>query len=138
MPEYKTKQKELILECLIENKNIHLTAGDISVHLREKGNAIGTSTIYRHLDKLVSAGSVKKYIVDENSPACYQYIGDDEQCCEHFHLKCTSCGQLIHTQCSLLKKITEHMMQDHGFMIDSTKTLLYGKCKDCRNKDIRR
>lgn len=133
MSEYKTKQKEIIMEYLIDKKDIHLTAGEIAAHLRDNGNSVGISTVYRYLDKLVAGGMVRKYIIDENSPACYQYINDNGECCEHFHLKCTECGKLIHTECSLLSKISEHMSESHGFIMDNTKTLLYGICKDCRN-----
>lgn len=133
MSEYKTKQKEIILDYLIDNKDIHLTAGEITAHLRETGNSVGTSTVYRQLDKLVAGGTVRKYIVDENSPACYQYVSGDGKCCEHFHLKCTECGKLIHTECSLLSRISEHMNESHGFLVDNSKTLLYGICKECSN-----
>lgn len=131
MQEYKTKQKELLIECLVENKNVHLTAVDISQRLREKGQSMGMSTVYRHLDKLVANGVVRKYIVDENSSACYQYIDPMRECTEHFHLKCNSCGKLIHIDCSLMKKIAEHMKYSHGFAVDITKTLLYGTCSEC-------
>lgn len=134
MQEYKTKQKEIILDYLTENKEQHLTAGEIVSHLRQTGSTVGTSTVYRQLDKLVASGLVRKYIVDENSPACYQYISGSGECCEHFHLKCTECGKLIHTDCSLMRRIAEHMEKDHGFKVDNTKTLLYGICEDCRNR----
>lgn len=134
MPEYKTKQKEIILDCLIKNEDIHLTASEIVANLRESGANIGASTVYRQLDKLVAGGLVRKYIIDENSPACYQYFNDNGQCKEHFHLKCTECGKLIHTDCALLKQISDHMRQSHGFAIDKSKTLLYGICGDCNKK----
>ena len=109
MQEYKTKQKEILLECLTENKNVHLTAADISQRLRDKGQSMGMSTVYRQLDKLVATGFVRKYIIDENSSACYQYVDRSGECCEHFHLKCNCCGKLIHTDCSLMKKIAEQI-----------------------------
>ncbi len=134
MSEYKTKQKEILLDYLRQHSSSHLTAGEISAHLRESGSPVGTSTVYRRLDKLVSEGLVRKYIVDETSPACYQYIDADCRCREHFHLKCTVCGKLIHLDCSLLQKIAAHVEENHGFVIDNTKTLLYGVCAECREK----
>lgn len=135
MPEYKTKQKEILIECLDSNKDIHMTAADISDYLRSKGHPLGMSTVYRQLDKLVASGAVRKYIVDENSSACYQFVGEGNECCEHFHLKCNSCGRLIHTDCSLMKQIALHMKEHHDFEVDLGKTLLYGKCSDCQKKD---
>ena len=135
MQEYKTKQKEFLLECLAENKDVHMTASDISAYMRDKGHAMGMSTVYRQLDKLVSSGLVRKYIIDENSSACYQFADPNGTCCEHFHLKCSVCGKLIHTDCSLMRKISEHMRESHGFEVDCTKTLLYGTCSDCLKKN---
>lgn len=132
MLEYKTKQKEVLIECLESNKDIHMTAADISEQLRNMGHPLGMSTVYRQLDKLVAQGIVRKYIIDETSSACYQYVSDGA-CCEHFHLKCNSCGRLIHTDCTLMKQIAQHMKESHGFEVDLGKTLLYGTCNDCLN-----
>ena len=135
MQEYKTKQKEILIDCLSSNKDIHMTAADISDRLKEKGHHLGMSTVYRQLDKLVAAGIVRKFIVDENSSACYQFIGGDGECCEHFHLKCNKCGVLIHTDCTLMKQIAKHMKESHGFEVDPGKTLLYGTCSKCLEKN---
>ena len=135
MPEYKTKQKEILLECLDSNKSIHMTAADISEHLKANGHPLGMSTVYRQLDKLVAAGLVRKYIIDENSSACYQYIGESGVCSEHFHLKCNVCGRLLHTDCEFMKQIARHMKEHHDFEVDLSKTLLYGVCGDCRKKN---
>lgn len=134
MQEYKTKQKEILLECLEQNKNIHMTAADISDKLRSMGHPLGMSTVYRQLDKLVASGHVRKYIIDENSSACYQFVGNTGHCCEHFHLKCSVCGKLIHTDCSLMKQIACHMRESHSFEVDLSRTLLYGTCKECQIK----
>ncbi|MBQ3970511.1 MAG: transcriptional repressor [Clostridia bacterium] len=131
MQEYKTKQKEILLQCLIENKSVHMTAADISRKLNEQGHSLGLSTVYRQLDKLVAVGLVKKYIIDESSSACYQYVDLSGNCCEHFHLKCNACGRLFHTNCSFMKQIAEHMKESHGFEVDSSKTILYGICGEC-------
>ena len=134
MQEYKTRQKEILLECLNNNKHIHMTASDISDKLRAMGHPLGMSTVYRQLDKLVAVGLVRKYIIDENSSACYQYVGDKEQCSEHFHLKCSNCGKLIHVDCSLMRQIACHMRESHDFEVDLRRTLLYGTCRECALK----
>jgi len=136
MQEYKTKQKEILLDCLRSNKDVHLTANEISAYLREKGHPLGMSTVYRRLDKLVSSGVVKKYIIDENSSACYQYIENNSICTEHFHLKCSVCGTLIHTDCSLMTEIADHLKTEHGFILDSSRTLLYGTCSECASAGV--
>ena len=134
MQEYKTKQKKALIECLDSNKDIHMTAADISDYLKAKGHHLGMSTVYRQLDKLVASGMVRKYIVDETSSACYQFVDGNDECCEHFHLKCNHCGRLIHTDCTLMKQIALHMREHHNFEVDPGKILLYGTCSDCLGK----
>ena len=66
---YKTKQKSFILECIKETAGKHFTAEDISDMLEKKGNRCGMATIYRHLDRLVSEGEIKKYTLDNKQGA---------------------------------------------------------------------
>ena len=85
---YKTRQRQAILDFLIEKKDEHVTVGNISEHLEKDGVKVGTTTIYRHLDKLLEQGLVRKYTVDGTTSACFQYADQTEKCMENFHLKC--------------------------------------------------
>lgn len=127
--EYATKQRALILEFLKEN-TAHVTATDILNHLQKQGVKIGVATVYRTLEKFVSDGILRKMVVDERSGACYQYIANDS-CSAHFHLKCLSCGALIHLSCEFLTEMENHILNDHGFRVSSGKTVIYGTCKSC-------
>lgn len=133
---YKTKQKEEVLAYMKSMKGVHVTVNDIAGHLKGKGIAIGVTTIYRHLEKLVADGVVKKYIIDGVSGACFEYAGDQnslpEQC---FHLKCESCGELVHFHCKELEELQRHMRENHGFDINSLKTVYYGMCNHCTGKE---
>ena len=62
---YKTKQGERIFELLIRNEERHLTAEEICGLLKTEGAAVGTATVYRNLEKLVSEGKVKRYRLEE-------------------------------------------------------------------------
>lgn len=132
---YKTKQKDLILNCLIQNKDKHVTVDEIIFSLRKAKDAVGKTTVYRYLDKLVSQGTVRKYFIEEGAGACYQYIDTLNQCHEHFHLKCVDCGELIHLECRYLDQMYAHVLSNHNFHIDQSKTVLYGKCKGCSEKN---
>ena len=127
---YKTKQRESILECLRKNPDRHLTVDDIVETLREVGENVGRTTVYRYIDKLCDEGIVRKYVVSEGESACYQLC--TENCREHFHLMCVKCGKLIHTECGYLSGVGEHIKSEHGFIIDPSRTVLYGVCGDCR------
>ena len=131
---YKTRQKEKILDYLVRNKEKHTNVQEISAFLTEEGTPVGTATIYRQLDKLIDSGNVRRYNFDGKTGACYQYIENDSECHEHFHLKCTICGKLIHLNCERLSGIDRHIFEHHGFQVDPSQTVFYGKCSDCAEK----
>ncbi len=128
---YNTSQKEKLMDFLVSNREKHTSVQEISAYLRSEGTPVGTATIYRQLDRLVESGLVRKFVIDGKTCACYQYIENDKECKEHFHLKCLRCGKLIHLNCGQLKDINSHIAEHHGFIIDPSQTVFYGKCADC-------
>ena len=50
----------------------------------------------------------------------------------HFHMLCRRCGNLMHVDCALMRTMSEHLMKDHGFMLDPRETILVGVCEKCR------
>lgn len=132
--EYKTRQKQAILEFLKKNKDNHVTVNDISVYLENNNCHVGVTTIYRYLDKLLEQGVVRKYTVDNSTSACFQYVESDENCHEHFHLKCEICGRLIHLNCNHISEMCKHIFNDHGFKPDMMRTVFYGICSVCAGK----
>ena len=88
------------------------------------------STLYRHLSELCREGSVRKYRSDTQSAYVYQYVGQGD-CCHHFHLKCVECGALVHLECAVSEALLSHIRSDHGFRVDSGRSILYGMCEAC-------
>ena len=133
---YKTKQGDEIAAFMRSKPGTHLCISDITEHFRAVGRPIGTATIYRHLDKLVSDGEIARYVTDPSGSACYEYI--DRTACHGpscFHFKCVSCDRLIHLECSELRHVLGHMETEHGFVIDPMRTVFCGICPDCRDKE---
>ncbi len=130
---YRTKQRECLLRYLETVPGVHITAGDVCDYFKRQGAPIGQSTIYRQLERLVDEGIVKKYIIDGNSPACFEYVdaeshADAEIC---FHCKCEKCGKLIHLHCEELEDIQVHLYEEHRFRMNPVRTVFYGLCEDC-------
>ena len=50
---YKTKQRDLLLEYLEANPETHITVSDVCDYFKSKDVAIGQTTIYRHLERMV-------------------------------------------------------------------------------------
>lgn len=127
---YHTRQRESILACLRRRGDAHLTVSDILDDLRAHGDAVGQTTVYRHLDRLEREGLVRKSAA-AGGRACYQYAAPGSACRRHYHLHCVSCGTLQHVDCGDLDALLDHMAREHGFVIDSFQTIFYGRCHDC-------
>lgn len=127
---YKTRQSACILQLLEENKDKHLTAEEIYSLLKEAGQAVGQTTVYRQLDKLSGEGKVQKFSRGDQDGACYQFA-ETNHCHEHYHLKCTVCGKLYHAECNFLNELSAHIQKEHGFQMDCSKTVFYGVCAEC-------
>lgn len=131
---YQTKQRRAVLAFLQSVPGTHVTARDVCLALRDSG--IGMATVYRSLEYLVETGLIHKYVIDESSPACYEYDADTFAARpDTFHFKCTRCGRLIHLHCRELAGIQSHLLAEHGLTMDPMRTVLYGLCESCRKKD---
>jgi Fur family ferric uptake transcriptional regulator len=133
-PNYNTKQSQAIIGYIASLDGGHATVADIARHFESVKSPIGLATIYRHLDRLVETGKVRKYFIGGVSSACYQHVPDDG-CAEHFHLKCDGCGATLHLRCGMLDEIPKHVYEEHSFRINTNKMIFYGKCAACQ-KDI--
>lgn len=127
-----TKQKEIIINFLKENKDRHLTAEDILLELRKQSEEISQATIYRNLSELVKEGELRKYISDVAKKACFQYVDNVNKCSKHYHLICDECGSIIHFEGTELQKLKDKILNQNKFEVNLEKVVLYGKCEKCK------
>lgn len=132
--QYQTKQMAELLAFLKSVPGSHITVNDICDHFKKEGITVGMTTVYCHLERMVKQGVVAKYIIEGSSSACFEYIGGQDNCeppsC--YHCKCEKCGKLLHVQCGEVAHLGQHMLEHHGFEMDSLRTIFYGICSECR------
>ena len=128
---YKTAGRQRLLEFLESRPDCQFTVEELCHEMdRQDGETSRKSTVYRHLSELCDEGLARKYRSDTQSAYVYQYVGRGD-CCHHFHLKCVSCGELIHLECAVSQELLAHIQSDHGFRVDSGRSILYGVCETC-------
>lgn len=132
MPSYSTTTRKKIHDYLEQNSDRTVTVADIDTFLKDLDSEVNLTTIYRYLDKLAKEGTVIKYVAEKGSLATYQYVEKGHHCEEHLHLKCVSCGCIIHLECSFMDEIAEHIRKDHGFELQCKNSIIYGLCRECR------
>lgn len=52
-----------------------------------------------------------------------------------YHCKCEKCGKLIHLHCHEVEELSQHMMEHHSFELNAMRTVFYGVCSECRQKE---
>ena len=136
--QYNTRQRSRLLEYMQAVPGEHFTAKDVCDYFQTCGTPIGVATVYRQLERMVEEGLVNKYIIDANSPACFEYVGESgqqeqkQETC--FHCKCEKCGKLIHLHCEELCGISLHLKEHHQFLLNPMRTVFYGICESCAKK----
>ncbi len=132
----RTRQKTLILSSLESlGKDSHVTADEILDNLKKNGTPVAKSTVYRFLAQLEESGELRKYFLSEGSSACYQFIGEDSPCAEHYHLICKKCGDVVHFESKDLSQIFEGIRERKGFRIDGARSVFHGLCRDCASQE---
>lgn len=129
---YNTANRASLLTFLEKVPDRQFTVESLYAELCAEGITIGKSSLYRILDKLCAEGTVRKFRDAERDSSFFQYVGSDAECDHHLHLKCIACGKLIHLECGMAGDLVKHIREEHGFVIDSKKSVLYGLCRECR------
>ena len=129
---YMTRQQQAVLKCIESCPGGRATAMDLMQMLRQEGQTVGLSTVYRQLEKLVAQGKVHKLLTEEG--ACYQYC-DKTVHRDCFLLQCEGCGDIFHMDCSHLGELYGHLLESHGFAINPRRTMFYGLCGKCREAE---
>ena len=131
---YKTAGRQRLLSFLQSSPDRQFGVDELTEELdrlqESEGQKQSKSTLYRHLSELCAEGTVRKYRSDTQSAYVYQYVGRGD-CCRHFHLKCVTCGDLIHLECTVSEELLSHISAHHGFEVDSGRSILYGLCEAC-------
>lgn len=131
---YNTKQKSRLIDFFKKNASSQLSVNEIISGVCGDGDT-GKSTIYRLISKMAEDGTLLRMHGEDSKSVLYQYVGEGTHCGEHFHLKCKECGRLIHLDCHHLENIGMHIAEEHKFIIDTKKTVFYGICENCTNKN---
>ena len=133
---YRTKQREELLDYLKTLHGEHSTAAMICEHFRRNGSRIGKATIYRQLEQLGEEGVVYKYVIDAGSPACFEYVSQEDHVHQEvcFHCKCEKCGKLFHMHSEELEALQSQLKEHHQFSMDPKRTVFYGVCDTCERR----
>lgn len=133
MSEYNTEQKKLLLDFLRKNSDSSYTIEEIvgAIKLSAGDLAPGRSTVYRLMTRLVEERQVQRFAKERGRSFVYRIIAD-EHCRNHLHLKCLSCGKILHLDRATSDALLEQVKLVNDFSVSEEATLLFGNCAKCR------
>lgn len=126
---YQTRQRRAVLDFLARNGERQFTVDALLAAMGE--NAPGRSTAYRLLDRLAEEGAVRRFLSEGTHTAAYQATATGH-CDAHLHLKCVTCGKLIHLDEAISDAVQSDLLCRAGFAVDDSRTTIFGTCADCQ------
>ena len=129
---YHTRARRALEAFFSSHPDACFTARDI---IREESLSLSEPTVFRLLSQMTADGVIERFLPEEGGGASYRW----NECAGkgHFHLKCDVCGELICADCDFLSEMEKHFSSEHGFELDSDRTVFYGRCEKCRKKEIK-
>ncbi len=121
-----TKQA-VALAAALENLPGFCSAQQIHAELRRRGEHIGLTTVYRHLQVLSEEGAVDA-IRDDSGETLYRQC---ETSAHHHHLTCRNCGTSVEVEGRAVERWAEGVARDAGFTDVGHTVELFGLCPSC-------
>jgi Fur family ferric uptake transcriptional regulator len=103
------------------------SAQEIHAELRRKGEPVGLTTVYRHLQALSETGDVDA-IRDDSGEILYRRC---ETTAHHHHLTCRNCGRSVEVEGKPVEQWAERVAAEAGFTQVGHTVELFGLCPDC-------
>ncbi|MBO0678285.1 transcriptional repressor [Mycolicibacterium sp. S2-37] len=120
-----TRQRAAITELLDELDDFR-SAQELHDVLRQRGEGIGLTTVYRALQSMAEAGLVDTLRTDTGE-SVYRRCSDEH----HHHLVCRACGATVEIQGGQVEKWAADIAREHGFSDVSHTIEIFGVCGDC-------
>ena len=121
-----SKNRNAIIEIL-GNVKEPVTADFLHQKLRKINPSVSTSTVYRGLEKLVSASIVTKSIIMDQNKAIYELNKENHQ----HYLICVKCNNMIPITKCPFDNLAKEIHNETGFKITGHKFEIYGHCEKC-------
>ncbi len=126
-PSRRTRQGDAVLNVVLGSDNFR-SAQDIHAELRANGDAVGLTTVYRHLALLTDEGRLDA-LQTADGELVYRRCHSEQH---HHHVVCRRCGRGSEVELPDLERWAESTAADLGYS-DVTHTVeIFGVCASCR------
>lgn len=124
-PARSTRQRAAVAAVLDELDDFR-SAQSLHAMLRQRGERIGLTTVYRSLQALSDAGEIDSLRTDDGETV-YRRCSSSH----HHHLVCRECGRTVEVEGPAVERWARRTASDNGF-VDVSHTLeVFGTCSAC-------
>jgi Fur family ferric uptake transcriptional regulator len=120
-----TKQAEALVGALASLPGF-CSAQEIHAELRRRGDHVGLTTVYRHLQVLSEQGAIDT-IRDPSGETLYRQCGSTSH---HHHLTCRECGRSVEVEGRVVEQWAAKVAAEAGFTSVDHTVELFGLCPD--------
>lgn len=115
---------------ILRASNVHLTADQIYLKLKDRFPRLSLASIYRNLESLCRTGDAGKISIEGQAARYEAWKGD------HYHIHCTKCGRIedVAIDSALLKELNK-ISALHGYRTTHLKIDFFGICDTCSKEN---
>ncbi|MGR6321498.1 transcriptional repressor [Micromonospora soli] len=120
-----TRQRTAVSALLAEVEGFH-SAQELHAMLRQRGERVGLTTVYRTLQGLADAGEI-----DVMRPPGGEHLYRRCSVGHHHHLVCRHCGRTVEVAGPAVESWAERVAAEHGYAEVSHTLEIFGSCPAC-------
>jgi Fur family ferric uptake transcriptional regulator len=120
-----TRQRAAVVTLLNQTDDFR-SAQELYEQLRQRGEGIGLTTVYRTLQSLAEAREID-VLRTASGEAIYRRCSSHH----HHHLVCRRCGHTVEVEGPTVETWASRVAAEHGFVDVSHTVEVFGTCADC-------
>jgi len=123
-----TRQRSAISSLLKEVNGFH-SAQSLHAMLRDRGESLGLTTVYRTLQALADSGEID-VMRQDTGEQLFRRCGEGH----HHHLVCRNCGAAVEVDGPAVESWAERVAREHGYVEVSHTLEIVGTCAACARR----
>lgn len=119
-----TRQRRTVLEAL-RRRDDAVTAQELHAELRDTGDPVGLSTVYRTLTALAESGLLDTF--EREGEQAFRLCASGH----HHHLVCEACNRVEEIDAEEVEAWVEAVGRRHAFDVTGHRADVFGRCRRC-------